>query len=90
MAIAVNAQMSQNTKPSYSAKYLSRARPQKFTLRGQKQNPKHISDLEWQVKFTKMKLNRWRDLNNDRWTHLEDLHKQAKQQLKAQKKLYFG
>lgn len=90
MANVANTQMGTINKPRYSKKVLLRARPQKFTRDAQKTYPKHISDLEWQVKFTKMKLGLWRDLHNDKWEHLATLHKQAKKDLREQKKLCFG
>ena len=90
MAIAMNSQIGVSTKKRYSTKKLARVRPQKFTLREQKQSPKQISDLEWQIKFTKMKLGLWRDLENDKWTRLEAMHKEAKSNLKEQKRLYYG
>ena len=71
-------------------KKLISARVQKFTLKAQKQSPKHIADLEWRVKFTQMKLNLWRDLENDQWLKLDTMHKLAKKELREQKKLYFG
>ncbi len=90
MEIAANTQMGTTHKPRYGRKVLLRARPQKFTRGAQKSHPRRISDLEWQVKFTKMKLGLWRDLHNDKWEHLAALHKQAKKDLREQKKLCFG
>ncbi len=90
MAITANLHMGKNAKKRHSARNLARVRPQKYTLRGQKQSPKQISDLEWQIKFTKMKLGLWRDLESDKWTRLEALHKRAKQDLKVQKQLCYG
>ena len=77
----------------YSKNRLLRARPQKFTKAGidkARNHSKEIADLEWQVKFTKMKLGLWRDLEKDNWTVLEDMHKQAKARLKQQKQANFG
>ena len=46
---------------------------------------KQIADLEWQVKFTQMKLNLWRDLENGQWTALKELHETAKTELRQLK-----
>ena len=35
---------------------------------------KEIADLEWQLKFSKMKLNKWSDLDNDKWVCLKEFH----------------
>jgi hypothetical protein len=43
---------------------------------------KQIADLEWQVKFTQMKLNLWRDLENGQWTALKEMHEMAKSELR--------
>jgi len=74
-------------KNRYGCKKSKRAKIQSFTLRSQKQNPKHITDLEWRIKFTQMKLNLWRDLENHQWEHLDILHKTAKKELRAQRKM---
>lgn len=41
-----------------------------------------IADLQWQINFTQIKLNRFRNHNNDEWTHLKTLNKAAKAELK--------
>lgn len=56
---------------------LRRAPVKKFTRAGlHKAKPlsKQIADLEWQLNFSKMKLRKWTDLNNDRWVHLKEFH----------------
>lgn len=42
---------------------------------------KRIADLEWQIRFTQIQLNRWRALEDSGWTSLEALQKTAKQEL---------
>lgn len=54
---------------------LRKAPVKKFTLAGlHKKKPvsKQIEDLEWQLKFSKMKLSKWSDLENDKWVHLKE------------------
>jgi len=87
---AVKNKIGAGVKARYSTKRALRVAPKRFTRAMQKNNPQHIADLEWQVKFTKMKLGLWRDLENDKWSHLEAMHKQAKKDLKEKKKAYFG
>ncbi len=82
------------TTKRYRAQTLVRKHPKKYTLddirKSADNKPKDIADLEWQIKFTKMKLGLWRDLEKDNWVVLEDMHKQAKQKLKESKTAYFG
>jgi len=59
-----------------------------FTLREQSTSPQQISDLEWRIKFTQMKLNMWRNLENDRWSHLEKLRDCAKAELLQLARVY--
>jgi|GEM_PF-5830827 len=40
-----------------------------------------MADLEWQIRFTQMKLNLWRDLDNGKWDTLKQLNKDAKREL---------
>lgn len=42
---------------------------------------KRVADLEWQIRFTQIHLNRWRGLEDSSWTSLEALQKSAKQEL---------
>jgi hypothetical protein len=44
---------------------------------------KRVADLEWQIRFTQIHLNRWRALENSGWTSLETLQKSAKQELNS-------
>ncbi len=65
---------------------LWRKHPQKFTRKSvSKPVSKEIADLEWQLKFTKMKLGLWRDLDNDKWEYLDQMQKQARASLKEKK-----
>lgn len=42
---------------------------------------KRVADLEWRIKFTQMKLNNWRGLENGNWTHLKSLNDAARAEL---------
>ncbi|NNC37080.1 MAG: hypothetical protein EX271_08670 [Acidimicrobiales bacterium] len=56
---------------------LRKAPVRKFTRAGlckKKPLSKEIEDLEWQLKFSRMKLNKWTDLDNEKWTHLREFH----------------
>jgi len=67
---------------------LRKAPVKEFTRAGlHKTKPvsKERADLEWQLKFSKMKLNKWRDLENDNWVHLKEFHAE-KQELLSQYK----
>lgn len=44
---------------------------------------KRISDLEWQIRFTQIHLNRWRALEDGSWTSLKTLQKSAKRELNS-------
>ena len=41
-----------------------------------------IADLQWQINFTQIKLNGFRNQDNDEWKHLQSLNKAAKAELK--------
>ena len=40
-----------------------------------------IADLEWQVRFTQMKLNAWKDAEDTAWKRLKTLNAQARKEL---------
>ena len=42
---------------------------------------KERADLEWQLKFSQMKLNKWTDLENASWVHLKEFHTAKQAQL---------
>ena len=42
---------------------------------------KTIADLEWQVRFTQMKLNAWRDSDDLAWKRLKALNEEASSKL---------
>lgn len=42
---------------------------------------KHVADLQWQIRFTQMKLNQWQEQENCRWMNLVQLQEHAKRQL---------
>lgn len=63
---------------------LRKAPVKQFTRAGlHKRKPisQEIADLEWQLKFSEMKLNKWTDLENDKWVHLKDFHATRKAKL---------
>lgn len=63
---------------------LRKAPVKEFTrasLRKSKPVSKERADLEWQLKFSKMKLNKWRDLENENWIHLKNFHADKLQEL---------
>jgi len=41
-----------------------------------------IADLQWQINFSQIKLNRWKDQENAEWNRLKSLNKAAKAELK--------
>lgn len=41
-----------------------------------------MSDLQWQINFTQIKLNHWRQHENADWEHLKALNDAAKAELK--------
>lgn len=56
---------------------LRKAPLKKFTRAGlhkAKSVSKDMADLELQLKFCKMKFNKWSDLDNYKWVHLKDFH----------------
>lgn len=69
--------MGQNMTDKLENPALRKAPVKKFTrasLHKAKPLSKEIEDLEWQLKFSRMKLNKWTDLENEKWTHLRDFH----------------
>jgi hypothetical protein len=42
---------------------------------------KNIADLQWQIKFTQMKLNHWDEPENCKWMNLVRLQEHAKREL---------
>lgn len=42
---------------------------------------KIVADLQWQIKFTEMKLNRWNAPENCRWMNLVRMQEHAKREL---------
>lgn len=44
---------------------------------------KRIADLNWQINFAQIQLNRWHALENGNWTSLKALQKTAKSELNA-------
>ncbi|CAM3802386.1 hypothetical protein [Litorimonas haliclonae] len=42
-----------------------------------------VADLEWQIRFTQIQLNRWHALENGSWTSLKALQKAAKSELNS-------
>lgn len=49
-----------------------------MTFRQQKAIKKRAVDIIWQIKFSTMKLNAWRDLENGAWVSLDRLLNFAK------------
>lgn len=43
---------------------------------------KKIADLQWRMKFAKMKLSHWHGLENEQWSHLKQMHDKAENELK--------
>jgi len=41
-----------------------------------------MADLQWQINFTQIKLNRWKQPENAEWTRLKSMNKAAKAELK--------
>jgi len=41
-----------------------------------------MADLQWQINFTQIKLNGFRNKENDEWKHLKSLQNAAKAELK--------
>ena len=41
-----------------------------------------MADLQWQINFTQIKLNSFRNHQNDEWVHLKALNDAAKAELK--------
>ncbi len=44
---------------------------------------KRVADLEWQIQFTQIQLNRWHALENGSWKSLKALQKAAKSELNS-------
>jgi len=49
-----------------------------LTFRQKKALKKRAEDVNWQIKFSTMKLNAWRDLENGAWVSLDSLLNFAK------------
>lgn len=49
-----------------------------MTFRQQKAFKKRAEDVNWQIKFSTMKLNGWQDLENGAWVSLDSLLNFAK------------
>lgn len=48
-----------------------------LTFRVQKQRDKRVDDLSWQIRFAKMKLHHWTDVDDGSWEPLDEFLKMA-------------
>ncbi|NNC37081.1 MAG: hypothetical protein EX271_08665 [Acidimicrobiales bacterium] len=55
----------------------------RFAKYAQTRVSQHVADLQWQIKFTQMKLNQWPEQESCRWMNLVRMQEQAKRELSA-------